>query len=83
VQGHQTTNEKGSAYRNYSGEGKCVRLLLRKSEQKRPLGRPRCSWEDNININEIGLVGMSWINLTQDREKWRTVLNTAVNHLVV
>jgi hypothetical protein len=62
-----------------------VRLLLRKPERKRPLGRPRRSWEDNININlkEIGFVGMGWINLAQDRDKWRAVLNTAMNHWVV
>ena len=44
--------------------------FVRKPERKRPLGRPRHSWEDNININlkEIGLVGMGWINLAKDRE---------------
>jgi len=80
VQGHQITNEKGGARRTYD-EGKCVRLLLRKLERKRPLGRPRRSWEDNININlkDIGLVGMGWINLAQERNKWRAVLNTAMN----
>ena len=58
---------------------------MRKPERKRPLGRPRRSWEDNININlkEIGLVGMGWINLAQDRDKWQAVLNTAINHWVV
>jgi hypothetical protein len=41
------------------------RLLLKKPERKRPLGRPRLRWEDNININlkDVGLVGMGWINL--------------------
>ena len=78
------TRRAGSR-RTYGGEGKCVRLLLRKPERKRPLGRPRRSWEDNININlkEIGFVGMGWINLAQDRDKWRAVLNTAMNHWVV
>jgi hypothetical protein len=85
VQGHQITNEKGGACGTYGGEGKCVRLLLRKPERKSPLGRPRCSWEDNININlkERGLVGMGWINLAEDRDKWRAVWNTAVSHWVV
>ena len=83
MQGHQITNEKGWTCRTYGGEGKCARFLLRKPERKRPLGRPRCSWEDNINIKEIGLVGMCWINLAQDRDKWRAVLNTVMNHLVV
>jgi hypothetical protein len=67
--------EKGNAYR----------LLLRKPERKRPLGGHRLSWEDNINIDlkEIELVGMGWINLAQDREKWQAVLYTAMNHWVV
>ena len=85
MQGHQITNEKGGARRTYGGEGKCVRLLWRKPERKRPLGRAWRSWGHNFNINlkEIGLVGMGWINLAQDRDKWRAVLNTPMNHWVV
>ena len=85
MQGHQITNEKGGACRTLVENGTACRLLLRKSERKRPLGGPRHSLEDNININleAIGLVGMGWINLAQDMEKWQAVLNTAINHWVV
>jgi 3-oxoacyl-ACP reductase-like protein len=47
------------------------RILVGKSEVKRPLGRPRRRWEDNIkmNLTEIGWVSMDWINLAQDRNQ--------------
>jgi hypothetical protein len=46
-------------------------------EGKRPVGRPRYRWEDNININlrEIGWGGMEWIDLAQDRDQWRALVN--------
>jgi hypothetical protein len=52
------------------GDGRGVyRVLVGKPEGKRPLGRPRCRWEDNINmdIQEVGCGGMDWIGLAQDR----------------
>jgi hypothetical protein len=47
------------------------RILVGKPEGKRPLGRPRRRWEDNIRIDlrEIGLAGMDWIDLAQDRDQ--------------
>jgi hypothetical protein len=57
------------------------RILVGKPEGKRPLGRPRCRWVDNIKIDlsrEPGWDGMDWITLTQDRGQWRTV-NTVMN----
>jgi hypothetical protein len=47
------------------------RILVGKPEGKRPLGRPRCRWADNIKIDirETGLDGMDWIDLTQDRDQ--------------
>jgi hypothetical protein len=44
-----------------------------KLERKRPLGRSRCRWEDNIemNLREMGWGGMDWIDLAQDRDQWR------------
>jgi len=47
------------------------RVLVGKSEGKRPLGRPRCRWEDNIKIyfQEVGCGGMDWIEMTQDRDR--------------
>jgi hypothetical protein len=48
---------------------------------KRPLGRPRCRWVDNIKIElrEIGWDGMDWIDLAQDRDLWWAVVNTVMN----
>jgi hypothetical protein len=53
-------------------------VLFRKSEGKRPLGRPRRRWEDNIKINlrEIGWEGVDWMHLDQDRDQWRALMNT-------
>jgi hypothetical protein len=51
-------------------EGRGVyRVLVRRPEGKRPLGRPRCTWEDNIkmDLREIGINGANWIQLAQDR----------------
>jgi hypothetical protein len=47
-------------------------VLVRKLEGKGLLGRPRCSWEDNIKIylKEIGWEGVDWIHLVQDRSQW-------------
>jgi hypothetical protein len=49
--------------------------------QKRPLGRPRRRWVDNIKIDlrERGWDGMGWIDLVQDRDQWRALVNTAMN----
>jgi hypothetical protein len=50
-------------------------------EGKRPLGRPRCRWVDNIIMNhrEVGRGGMDWIDLAQDRDQWRALVNTAID----
>ena len=54
---------------------------MRKSEVKRSLGRPRGRWEDNIkmDLQEVGCEGMDWIELAQDRDRWRTVVNEVMN----
>ena len=64
------------------GEGRGVyRILVGKPEGKRPLGRPRRRWEDNIKINlrEVGCGGMDWIELAQDRDRWRALVNAVMN----
>jgi hypothetical protein len=50
------------------------KVLVRKPEGKRTLGRPRCRWENGIKIDlrEIGMVGVEWIYLAQDRNHWGT-----------
>jgi hypothetical protein len=54
---------------------------LGKPEGKRPLGRPRRRWEDNIkmDLREIGCGGMEYIDLAQDRDQWRAVVKTVMN----
>jgi hypothetical protein len=54
------------------------RVSIGKPEGKRPLGRPRRRWEDGIRI-EIGLGSVDWIQLAQDRDLWRAVVNTVMN----
>jgi hypothetical protein len=63
--------EKMSAYK----------ILVGKPERKRQLGRHRRRWEDNIKINvrKIGWGGMDWIDLAQDRDQWRALINTVMN----
>jgi hypothetical protein len=55
--------------------------LVGRPEGKRPLGRPRCRWEDNIkmDLGEIGIDGANWIQLAQDRVQWRDFVNTVMN----
>jgi hypothetical protein len=57
------------------------RILVGKPEGKRPLGRPKRRWEDNIKINlrEIGWGGMDWIDVVQDRDQWRALVNMVMN----
>jgi hypothetical protein len=60
------------------------KLLVGKSEGKRPLGRPRRRWVGNIkmSLRQIECGGMAWIDLTQDRDQWRALVNTIMNLLV-
>jgi len=56
-------------------------VLVRKPEVKRPLGRPRRRWEDDIKIDlqELGCRGMDWIELAQGRNRWRALVNAVMN----
>jgi hypothetical protein len=70
--GHVAHGEKWNAYRSLVGkpEGK-----------KEPLGRPRRSWVDNIkmDLGEVGWGDVDWIDLTQDRNRWRALVNSVLN----
>jgi hypothetical protein len=64
------------------GEGRGVyRVLVGRSKGKRPLGRPRGRWEDNIkmDLREIGIDEANWIQLAQDRVQWRAFANMVMN----
>jgi len=64
------TGERGGIYK----------VLMGKPEGKKPLGRPRSRWEDNIkmNLQEVGSEGMDWIKLAQDRDRWRPLVNAVM-----
>jgi hypothetical protein len=56
-------------------------ILVGRLEERRPLGRPRRRWEDNIkmDLREIVFGDVDWIHLAQDRDRWRALVNTIMN----
>ena len=56
-------------------------VFVGKPEEKVPLGRPRLKWEDNIkmDLQEVECGGMDWIELAQDRDRWRALVNAVMN----
>ena len=64
------------------GEGRGMyRVLVGKPEGKRPLGRPRRRWDDNIktDLQEVGFGSMDWIQVAQDRDRWRALVIAVMN----
>jgi hypothetical protein len=57
------------------------RVLVGKPERKRPPGRPKRRWEDNIemDLHEVGCGGMDWTGLAQDRDRWQAIANAVMN----
>jgi hypothetical protein len=62
-------------------ERKVYKFLMGNAEGKRPPERPRRRWEDGIrmDLREIGLGGVDWIRLAQDRDRWRAVVSAVMN----
>jgi hypothetical protein len=62
-------------------ERKVYKVLVGKPEGKRPLGRPKRRWEDGVrmDLREIGLWGVDWIRLAQDRDRWLAVVSAVMN----
>jgi hypothetical protein len=60
------------------------RVLVGKPEGKRPVGRPRCRWEDNIkmDLQEVGGNRGDWMELAQDRDRWQALVSTVKNFRV-
>ena len=68
--GHVARMGRGVAY---------TRFWWRKPEGKRPLGRPRRRWEDiKMELQEVGCGGMDWIELVQDRDRWRAFVTAVI-----
>jgi hypothetical protein len=61
--------------------GGAYRILVGRPEGRRPLGRPRRRWEDNIkmNLQVVGWEGVDWIDMAQDRDRWRALVNAVMN----
>jgi hypothetical protein len=59
----------------------CIGFWWGNLRERRPLGRPKRRWEDNIrmDLQEVGCGGMDWIGLAQDRDRWRAIVNVVMN----
>jgi hypothetical protein len=63
------------------GEGRGATGFVGRPEGRRPLGRPRRRWENNfkMDLQEVGWEGFDWIDMTQDRDRWRALVNEVMN----
>ena len=71
----------GGACSTYGNRSDVFRVLVGKTEEKRPLGRSRHSWNDNIkmDLQELRCGDMDWIELAQDGDRWRGLVNAVMN----
>jgi hypothetical protein len=74
-------DEVGRTCGKHGGGERCLQDFGERPECKRPLGRPRRRWEDNIkmDLREIGIDGANWIGLAQDKVQWHAFVNTVMN----
>jgi hypothetical protein len=74
-------DEMGRACSTNGGKRNAYRILVGKPEGKRPLGKPRRRWADNIkmDLRDIGWDDVDWIDLAQNRDQWRALVNTVMN----
>jgi hypothetical protein len=77
-------DEMGREWNTNAEKKKAYRMLMSKSEGRRSLGRPRRRWVDYITVDlrETGWGDVDWIDLVQDRDRWRALVNTVMNHQV-
>jgi hypothetical protein len=74
-------DKMGRACSTNGAKNNAYRILVRNPKGKRPLGRPRHRWVDNIKIDlrEIGWDGGNWIDLAQNRDQWRALVRAVIN----
>jgi hypothetical protein len=75
-------NEMGGECSMYGEERSVYRVSVGKREGQKPLGRPRCRWEDNIKMDrqEVGCGVVDWTELAEDIDRWRALVNAVMNH---
>jgi hypothetical protein len=71
----------GRIYSTDGAKRNAFTIFMGNLEGKRPLGRKRCKWVNNIKVNlrEIEWCGINWIDVAQDRDKWKALVNTVMN----
>jgi hypothetical protein len=71
----------GRAMARMGEKRNAYRLLVGKPERKRPLGRPRRRWVDNIrmDLGDVGWSDLDWLGLSQDKDRWRALVNSVMN----
>ena len=81
LRGKIEKNKKRGACGVYGGGERCAQVLVGKPEGKRPLGRPRRRWENNIkmDLQEVGGGCGDWMELAQDRDRWRALVGKVRN----